>query len=127
MPWLKSLKALSNNTPPRESLLITGANTTEMMAMSLIKMFRDGPEVSFNGSPTVSPTTAAWWTRLCLPWPGIPPPSTYFLALSQAPPVLELAMAIWTPDTRAPGNIPARASLPNKIPHRMGEPMTKMP
>ena len=29
------------------------------MAMSLIKMFREGPDVSFKGSPTVSPMTAA--------------------------------------------------------------------
>ncbi|MFS7981943.1 hypothetical protein Hanom_Chr10g00956981 [Helianthus anomalus] len=27
--------------------------------MSLIRMFSDGPEVSFKGSPTVSPITAA--------------------------------------------------------------------
>lgn len=31
------------------------------MAISLIRMFRAGPDVSFNGSPTVSPTTAALW------------------------------------------------------------------
>jgi hypothetical protein len=29
------------------------------IAITLIKIFIDGPEVSFNGSPTVSPTTAA--------------------------------------------------------------------
>jgi hypothetical protein len=29
------------------------------MAINLIKIFNAGPEVSFNGSPTVSPTTAA--------------------------------------------------------------------
>jgi len=29
------------------------------MAISLIRMLRDGPEVSLRGSPTVSPTTAA--------------------------------------------------------------------
>ena len=28
---------------------------------SLMRMFRDGPEVSLKGSPTVSPTTAALW------------------------------------------------------------------
>jgi hypothetical protein len=31
----------------------------DTMAESLIKIFNEGPEVSFNGSPTVSPTTAA--------------------------------------------------------------------
>ena len=34
-------------------------NTTEMMAMSFMTMLSAGPEVSFSGSPTVSPTTAA--------------------------------------------------------------------
>ena len=35
------------------------ANTNEMMADSLINMFNDGPDVSFIGSPTVSPIIAA--------------------------------------------------------------------
>lgn len=35
------------------------ANTKEMIAMSFMRMFREGPDVSFSGSPTVSPTTAA--------------------------------------------------------------------
>ena len=30
------------------------------MLSTLIKMFIDGPAVSFSGSPTVSPTTVAW-------------------------------------------------------------------
>ena len=34
--------------------------------MSLMRMFRAGPEVSLRGSPTVSPTTAALWTSLPL-------------------------------------------------------------
>ena len=36
-----------------------GAKTSEMTVISLIRMLMDGPEVSLNGSPTVSPTTAA--------------------------------------------------------------------
>ena len=54
-------------------------------------MFRDGPDVSFSGSPTVSPTTAA----LCSsePLPPRLPASMYFLALSQAPPELDEAIA----------------------------------
>ena len=31
------------------------------MAINFIRIFKAGPEVSFNGSPTVSPTTAALW------------------------------------------------------------------
>jgi hypothetical protein len=35
------------------------AKTKDMIAINLIRMFTDGPEVSLRGSPTVSPTTAA--------------------------------------------------------------------
>jgi hypothetical protein len=35
--------------------------TTLTMLMSLIRMFREGPEVSLKGSPTVSPVTPALW------------------------------------------------------------------
>lgn len=43
--------------PPNSA--ITGPNTSETTVISLINMFIEGPEVSLNGSPTVSPTTAA--------------------------------------------------------------------
>ena len=36
-----------------------GVGTKLKIAISFIRMFREGPEVSLNGSPTVSPTTAA--------------------------------------------------------------------
>ncbi len=36
-----------------------GANTNETIDISLIRIFMDGPEVSLNGSPTVSPVTEA--------------------------------------------------------------------
>ena len=36
----------------------SGAQTTEMIAISFMTMLRAGPEVSLRGSPTVSPTTA---------------------------------------------------------------------
>ena len=45
-----------------------------------------GPDVSLNGSPTVSPTTAA----LCKSVPFLPAASMYFFALSQAPPEFAL-------------------------------------
>jgi hypothetical protein len=59
-------------------LLNSGANTSATMLMSLIRMFMLGPVVSLNGSPTVSPTTAALWTSL--PLPPSCPSSMYFLA-----------------------------------------------
>jgi hypothetical protein len=36
-------------------------NTKEVIADNLMRILIDGPEVSFKGSPTVSPTTAALW------------------------------------------------------------------
>ena len=89
-------------------------------------MFNDGPDVSFNGSPTVSPTTAALWMSdpfFTLPplSSSIAPLSMYFLALSQAPPVLAAEMAIWTPLTMAPGRNPASILGPNTNPMKRGE------
>ena len=37
------------------------AKTRDTMVMTLIKIFMAGPEVSLKGSPTVSPTTAAFY------------------------------------------------------------------
>ncbi len=76
-------------------------------------MLRAGPEVSFNGSPTVSPTTAALCSSdplaLTNPLTLNNPASIYFLALSQAPPELALDKAMATPETIAPGKSPATA------------------
>ena len=43
----------------RLKAIINPENTIETVEHSLIRMFIEGPEVSLNGSPTVSPTTAA--------------------------------------------------------------------
>ena len=89
------------------------------MLVSLIRMFIEGPLVSLNGSPTVSPVTAA----LCgsLPflnsWPSISTPfSKLFLALSQAPPALFWKMPMSTPLTVMPASRPPRASGPKAKP-----------
>ena len=42
-------------------------NTMETVEQSLMRMFREGPEVSLKGSPTVSPMTAALWQSEPLP------------------------------------------------------------
>jgi len=64
----------------------------------LTRILRLGPEVSFNGSPTVSPITAALCSSdpffLTTPSMVSYPDSIYFLALSQAPPVLLAEIAI---------------------------------
>jgi hypothetical protein len=103
--------------------------TREMIAISLMRMFRAGPEVSLRGSPTVSPTTAALWMslplRTTLPLSScIAPLSMYFLALSQAPPVLAAEIASCTPLTMAPGRKPARILGPKTRPRKRGERMT---
>lgn len=54
-----------------------GANTSDSTAMSLIRMLSDGPDVSFSGSPIVSPITAALW--------GSDPLGPRVLACSEAP------------------------------------------
>ena len=59
--------------------------------ISLIRMLSDGPDVSLNGSPTVSPTMVALWHSE--PFPPKFPSSTIFFALSHAPP--EMAMKIY--------------------------------
>lgn len=48
----------------------------------------------------------------------------YFLALSQAPPVLEADRAICTPLTMAPGKKPIRALGPKKKPNKKGVTVT---
>ena len=53
--------------PIRLKATITPQNTMETVEHSLIRMFREGPEVSLKGSPTVSPTTAALWQSEPLP------------------------------------------------------------
>lgn len=94
------------------------------MADNLIKMFKAGPEVSFNGSPTVSPVTAALCSSdpLALVSPSTLnfPDSMYFLALSQAPPALADEIAIETPEIKIPGKTPATAVGPNKTPMTNG-------
>ena len=51
----------------------------ETVEHSLIRMLREGPEVSLKGSPTVSPMTAALWQSEPLP-PWVPL-SMYFLGV----------------------------------------------
>ena len=85
---------------------------------SLMRMFRDGPEVSLKGSPTVSPTTAALWHSEPLPpwWP----PSMYFLALSQAPPALDMNTAMAKPVTDTPPSSPTTPVGPRISPVARG-------
>src|SRR5712691_10469352 len=69
----------------------SGASTSVTVLSSLISTCSDGPAVSLNGSPTVSPTTAALWGAD--PLPPYSPVSMNFLALSHAPPPLLSSVA----------------------------------
>merc|ERR1712046_57097 len=98
------------------------------MAVSFMTMFSAGPEVSFSGSPTVSPVTEF----LCASEPFTnslpkPPAEMYFLELSQAPPVLLMEMASCTLETSAPESNPAHAFFPKPMPAISGLPITKAP
>lgn len=55
------------------------------------------------------------------------PLSMYFLALSQAPPVLAAEIANWTPLTMAPGKKPANILGPKANPSTKGLKITKHP
>lgn len=98
------------------------------MAINFIKILRLGPLVSFKGSPTVSPITAALWIYVpfltTIPSLVIIPAYIYFLALSQAPPVFDADTAIWTPLTIAPGKNPISAFGPKKNPNKNGVTVT---
>ena len=49
----------STDYPKMLKATVRPARTTETIDISLIRILRAGPEVSLNGSPTVSPTTDA--------------------------------------------------------------------
>ena len=102
-----------------------GPKTTATIDISLSRMLSEGPEVSLNGSPTVSPTTAALWASEPLPpkWPS----SMYFLALSQAPPALAIMIAIMEPAAMEPISRPPSASAPITAPTTIGTTTARSP
>lgn len=55
------------------------------------------------------------------------PLSINFFALSHAPPVFDIEIAIYTPETKAPGNNPAIALGPKTIPTKKGVTITNNP
>ena len=69
----KSLVKLRQAAYSRWNETVSPATTIETMLISLIRMFSDGPDVSLNGSPTVSPTTVALWLSDPLRCPRLRP------------------------------------------------------
>src|SRR3989338_4212146 len=103
----------------------SGRRTSVNVESNLMSTCSDGPAVSLNGSPTVSPTTAALCTSD--PLPPYTPVSMYFLALSQAPPPLLSTSARSTPVMVPTINVAATASLPSRIPTSVGTATAMIP
>ena len=82
------------------SVITAGRISSDTRFMTLIRGLSAGPAVSLNGSPTVSPMTAALWASE--PFPPSWPSSMYFLALSQAPPEFDSVLAISCPVRMVP-------------------------
>ena len=82
------------------SEITAGRMSSETRFITLIIGFSAGPAVSLNGSPTVSPMTAALWASEPLP-PSLPS-SMYFLALSHAPPEFDSVLAMSCPVRMVP-------------------------
>eukprot|EP00962_Isochrysis_galbana_P008941 scaffold2495_cov101-Isochrysis_galbana.AAC.5 len=81
-------------------------------------MLSAGPDVSLNGSPTVSPTTHAF---CCSRRAGSldflrPSFSQSFFELSQAPPALAIMIASMQPEVIAPASRPIRKRGPTRKP-----------
>ena len=70
-------------------------NTRLVIALNFTRIFKLGPLVSLNGSPTVSPLTAAFLISLKRGsvFGTIYSFSIYFLALSHAPPLFAILIA----------------------------------
>src|ERR1700739_1985462 len=98
---------------------ICGAITNDTILINLINMFIDGPDVSLNGSPTVSPVTEALCGSDFLKnfSPLISTPfSNDFFALSHVPQALDWKKPITTPLPVTPANKPPNTSGPNVKP-----------
>merc|ERR1712066_1153140 len=104
----------AQNGPPSafENSAIAVPKTKLMMAVSFMTMFSAGPEVSFSGSPTVSPVTEF----LCASEP--------FTNSLPKPPA---EMASCTLDTKAPDKSPAQQFFPKPRPATSGLRITRAP
>lgn len=91
-------------------MINNGRKTRVTTDISLINIFSDGPEVSLQGSPTVSPITVALWAGD--PFPPKFPASTYFFALSQAPPAFARKIASRKPVAIDPIRSPPSPARP---------------
>src|ERR1043165_1313168 len=83
------------------------------MFATLIIGLMAGPAVSLNGSPTVSPVTAAAWASE--PLPPKAPSSISFFALSHAPPPEVIAIARKRPVTIVPISRPPSIGVDGEL------------
>ena len=103
---------------------VSPAITILTIDISFISILSDGPLVSLNGSPTVSPTMVALWHGLPLP-PKLPS-STIFFALSHAPPALAMNTARVNPVARLPASSPRTPATPSTMPTITGIRIARM-
>ena len=96
----------------------SGINVRAIVLINLTNTCNAGPAVSLNGSPRVSPTTAA----LCAsdPFPPYLPVSIFFFALSHAAPPVFIRNANKVPLTVALSKNAPTANGPNIIPTNDG-------
>src|SRR5574344_682626 len=102
---------------------VSPAMTMLTIDISFMRILSDGPEVSLNGSPTVSPTIVALWQAEPLP-PKLPS-STIFFALSHAPPALAINTARVNPAVRPPTRSPMTPATPSNSPTTIGISMAR--
>mmetsp|Transcript_21521 Transcript_21521/g.53022 ORF Transcript_21521/g.53022 Transcript_21521/m.53022 type:complete len:238 (+) Transcript_21521:66-779(+) len=114
--------------PSSRSGFIRPTVTRPNTVISLIKMFIEGPDVSLKGSPTVSPATVALCHSDPLPlWGPNCPASVIFLALSHAPPALDIRIPIMYPDPMAATRRPTMARIPKPNPMINGDMIAMSP
>ena len=113
-----SSPASSDSTLSGFKAMTAGSTSSEMRFITFISGLRAGPEVSLNGSPTVSPMTAALWASD--PLPPSAPSSMYFLALSHAPPALDWKLAMRAATTMPEARNAPRAMGPKAKPTMTG-------
>ena len=99
------------------------------MFITLMSGLIAGPLVSFSGSPTMSPVTLALQC-FSLPFPPnfvFGSSSIIFLALSQAPPALDMKTANSWPVRIIPARNPPSANGPSRKPTISGVPIARSP
>mmetsp|Transcript_28782 Transcript_28782/g.71748 ORF Transcript_28782/g.71748 Transcript_28782/m.71748 type:complete len:220 (-) Transcript_28782:1806-2465(-) len=125
----RGTRPMYQNSKSSWYLANSGATVRETMDINLMRMLRAGPDVSLNGSPTVSPTTQAFCCSLSLGFFDFFSPSfsQSFFELSHAPPALAIMSASMQPEAMAPASIPIKKRGPTRKPPMRGARIAYVP